>query len=130
LTAQFTPEGTMLSSTTEAGGQEQIFLLPDQGLVVLDTNFFHHYALLLRQYDATRAGRQSFNVFVPQEATPSIINVALIGREQLAVQGSPVELNHFQAATEDIQLEIWATDLREIQRIEIPQANLEIVRQP
>jgi hypothetical protein len=130
LTAEFSPEGTLLSANTGAGSQEQIFLLPEEGLVVLDTNFFHQYAVLLRQFDTARAGTQSFNVFVPQEATPSILRVTLVGPETLAVQGAPLELQHFRAATEDIQLEIWTTVRREIQRIEIPQANLEIVRQP
>ena len=130
LTAEFSAEGTLLSSNTEAGAQEQIFLLPADALVVLDTNFFHQYAVLLRQFDTARTGTQSFNVFVPQEATPSIIRVTLIGPETLTIQGAPVELQHFRATTEDIQLEIWATGRREIQRIEIPQANLEIARQP
>jgi hypothetical protein len=130
LTAEFAPEGTLLTSNTEAGSQDQLFLLPADALVVLDTNFFHHYALLLRQFDTARTGTQSFNVFVPQEATPSIIRVILVGQETLPIQGAPVALQHFRVATEDIQLEIWTTDRREIQRIEIPQANLEIVRQP
>jgi hypothetical protein len=130
LTAEFTPDGTLLTASTEAGAQEQIFLLPDDALVVLDTNFFHHFAVLLRQFDTARSGTQAFNVFVPQEATPSIIRVNLVGPETLAVQGAPMELLHFRATTEDIQIDIWATDRREIQRIKIPQANLEIARQP
>ena len=130
LTAEFSADGTLLTSNAEASSLEQIFLLPNEELVVLDTNFFHQYSLLLRQFDGSGRVRQSFNVFVPQEATPSIIRVTLVGRETLPVQGTPVELQHFQAATEDIRLEIWTTDRREIQRIEIPQANLEIVRQP
>jgi hypothetical protein len=133
LTAQFTPDGTLLTASTDAGSQEQIFLLPENSLVVLDTNFFHHFALLLRQFDAARGGTQAFNVFVPQEATPSIIRLISVGRETLAVTGTPgapMELLHFRATTEDIQIEIWTTDQRAIQRIEIPQANLEISRQP
>ncbi len=36
----------------------------------------------------------------------------------------------FSGAVEDIHLGTWTTGQREIQRIEIPQGNLEIVRQP
>jgi len=129
LTAAFKAEGTLLTLNAEGGSLDQIFLLPEE-VVVLDTNFFHQYSVLLRQFDTARTGTQSLNVFVPQEATPSIIRVVLIGPETLTVQGAPVELQHFRATTEDIQLEIWATGQGEIQRIEIPQANLEIVRQP
>ena len=129
LTADFRAEGTMLMSKIEAETQEQIFLLPERDLVVLDTNFFHHYALLLRQYDAARPGPQNFNVFVPQEATPSTISLVLLGKETVPSSGTPVALDHFQASTEDIKIEIWATEQREIRRIEIPQATLEILRQ-
>jgi len=129
LTADFRPEGTRLTAKTDTDSQEQIFLLPERELVVLDTNFFHQYGLLLRQYDVARPGPQNFHVFVPQEATPSTISVVLLGKETLAINGASAELNHFQASTEDIKIEIWATDQREIRRIEIPQATLEIVRQ-
>ena len=129
LTADFRPEGTLLTAKAGAETQEQIFLLPDRNLVVLDTNFFHHYGLLLRQYDTGRPGPQNFNVFVPQEATPSTISLVLLGKETLGTDGAPLELNHFQASTEDIKIEIWATDQRESRRIEIPQATIEIVRQ-
>jgi hypothetical protein len=129
LTANFLPEGTQLTAKTDTDAQEQIFLLPERDLVVLDTNFFHQYGLLLRQYDVARPGPQNFHVFVPQEATPSTISVVLLGKESLAINGASAELNHFQASTEDIKIEIWATDQREIRRIEIPQATLEIVRQ-
>ena len=129
LTVEFGAAGTKLLSKTEAGTQEQIFLLPDHDLVVLDTNLFHQYILLLRQYDAARSGPQNFNVFVPQEATPAMISLTLVGKENLRINDTPLELNHFQAATEDIKIEIWATPEGEIQRLEIPQARLEIVRQ-
>lgn len=129
LTVEFRAVETKLLSKTDTGTQEQIFYLPDHDLVVLDTNFFHQYALLLRQYDASRSGPQNFSVFVPQEATPAMINLTRIGKENLRINDVPLELDHFQAATEDIKIEIWATEEGEIQRLEIPQARLEIVRQ-
>ena len=129
LTVEFGAVETKLMSKTEAGSEEQIFYLPDHDLVILDTNFFHQYALLLRQYDASRPGPQNFSVFVPQEATPAMISLTLVGKDNLRINEATLELDHFQAATEDIKIEIWATPEGEIQRIEIPQAKLEIVRQ-
>ena len=49
LTVQFGATETRLLSIVGSETQEQIFLLPDHDLVVLDTNFFQHYKLLLRQ---------------------------------------------------------------------------------
>ena len=129
LTAQFRPSETTLVSQGEAGSQEQLFYLPDHDLVVLDTNFFHQYVFLLRRFDPSRPGPQNFNVFVPQEATPAMVSLALQGKENLSLNDATLELNHFQAATEDVKIEIWATPEGEIQRISIPQGNLDIVRE-
>ncbi|MBI3894852.1 MAG: hypothetical protein HY313_02865 [Acidobacteria bacterium] len=129
LTVKFEPSGTTLTSQTESGSQEQIFLLPDHDLVVLDTNFFHHYEFLIRLYDLARPGPQSFAVFVPQEALPGTISLAYQGKENLPGGEIPGELDHFQAMTEEVKIEIWATPGGEIQRLLIPQASLEIVRQ-
>jgi hypothetical protein len=128
VTVQFDSPQSKLTSQTDSGNQEQLFYLPDNHLVVLDTNFFHQYALLLTQYEAATGGPQHFNVFVPQEATPGTISLELQGKENVEIGKSIRELNHFQAVTDEIKIDIWATPQGEIQRILIPQANLEIVR--
>ena len=129
ITVQFASPETKLTAKTETGTDDRIFLLPDDHLVVLDTNFFHHYEILLRMYDSAKNGPQRFNVLVPQEATPGTINVEFQGRESQTVGKTARELNHYQAATEDIKIDIWATPQGEIYRMAIPQANLEVVRQ-
>ncbi len=129
ITAEFSPSQTKLASKTETGTEDRIFYLPDNHLVVLDTNFFHHYAILLRQYDGSQPSPQHFNVFIPQEAVPGTITLNLVGKENQTVGKTARELNHFQAATEEVKIDIWATPQAEIYRISIPQANLEVVRQ-
>ncbi len=129
LTAQFSAQGSKLTTKTAAGTEERIFILPDNHLAVLDTNFFHHYALLLRQYDGSHPGPQHLNVFIPQEATPGTISLELKGKESQTVGKAARELNHFQAITDQIKIEIWAGPEGEIYRISIPEANLEVVRQ-
>ena len=129
LTAKFETSGTTLTSQTEAGTRDQIFYLPDHDLVVLDTNFFHHYAFLIRLYNLSRPGLQSFTVFIPQEALPGTISLAFQGNETVPAGNTTGELDHFQATTDEVKIEIWATQEGEIQRLLIPQANLEIVRQ-
>ena len=109
--------------------EEQVFYLPANDLVVLDTNFFHHYALLVARYDRAKGGTQPFNVFIPQEALPGTISLQLVGRDTAAAGEGTKELDHFQAVTDELQIEIWATPAGAIQRIAIPQANLEVVRQ-
>jgi hypothetical protein len=125
----FDPSETKVTASTDAGTEDRLFLLPADHLAVLDTNFFHQYALLLRLYDATQGGPQHFNVFVPQEATPGTISLELQGKESLQVGKTARELNHYQAITDEIKIDIWATPQGEIYRMTIPQANVEVVRQ-
>jgi len=129
ITAQFGSPETKLVTTTEAGTDRRVFYLPDDHLAILDTNFFHHYAILLRGYDAKQGGAQHFNVFIPQEALPGTISLELQGQESQRIGKTDRELNHFQAVTDTLKIEIWATPQDEIYRMSIPQANLEIVRQ-
>ena len=129
VTVEFGSPESKLVSRTAAGADERLFFLPADHLAVLDTNFFHHYALLLRQYDAEQGGAQHFNVFVPQEATPGTISLELQGKENQQVGKATREFNHYQAVTDEVKIDIWATPQCEIYRMSISQANLEVVRQ-
>jgi len=129
LVAQFGPSETVLEMTaTEGEPFQQIFYLPKNELAVLDTNFFHHFALLLRLYDHAKGAAQALNVFIPQEALPGTINLQYLSRESVPVGQTAIELDHFQAVTDELEIEIWATPEGAIHRISIPQANLEVVR--
>ena len=129
LSAQFGATETLLEMTDDDEPFQQVFYLPPNDLVVLDTNFFHHFALLLHLYDRAKGMTQAFNVFIPQEALPGTINLLFVAKENITVGQSVRELDHFQAVTDELQIEIWATPEGAIQRISIPQANLEVVRQ-
>jgi len=129
LAVQFgSPETNLVSSAGTGDPLEQVFYLPSTDLAVLDTNFFHHYTLLLRLYDSARGGAQPFNVFVPQEALPGAIQLELMGKESVSTGGQSRELNHYRAVTEQLQIELWATPEGAIYRLAIPQADLEVVR--
>ena len=130
LTVQFSPNETLLEMTASEGDPyQQIFYLPRNDLAVLDTNFFHQFTLLLRLYNHERGMAQPLNVFIPQEALPGIVNLQYIARENVPSGETTVALDHFQAVTDELEMEIWATPQGAIQRISIPQASLEIVRQ-
>jgi hypothetical protein len=122
------PETTVTTSV-EGANDERIFYLAADRLAVLDTNFFHHYALLVRQYDSIKNGSQLFNVFVPQEATPATISLEFVAVESVTVGKTARKLNHFAAQTDETKIDLWAGPDGEIYRMSIPQANLEILRQ-
>lgn len=130
LVVQFgSPETVLDVTTTKGEPYHQVFYLPKNGLVVLDTNFFHQFSLLLRLYDRAKPVAQPFNVFIPQEALPGTINLKYLSRESVPVGETTQELDHFQAVTDELEIEIWATPEGAIQHLSIPQANLEVVRQ-
>jgi hypothetical protein len=130
LAVQFGPTETVLEMTAgEADPYQQIFLLPKDHLAVLDTNFFHHFALLLRLYDRARGATQPLNVFIPQEALPGVVNLEYLNREPIPGGAPTIDFDHFRVVTDELQIEIWASPEGAIQRLSIPQANLEVVRQ-
>jgi hypothetical protein len=129
LSVQFgTSETTLIATAGGSEPQEQVFYLPANDLVVLDTNFFHQYTLLLRMYNRETAGAQPFHVFIPQEALPGTISLQYGGREAVGTGRQAADLDHYQAVTDELQIEIWATPQGAIQRLSIPQANLDVVR--
>ena len=129
ITVDFGSPETTVTTSVGAANDERIFYLAADHLAVLDTNFFHHYALLLRQYDNIKNGSQLFNVFVPQEATPATISLEFVGVESVTVGKAARKLNHFAAQTDELKIDLWAGPDGELYRMSIPQANLEILRQ-
>jgi hypothetical protein len=130
LVAEFGATETQLAAVVDGEEpQQEEFELQLDDLVVLDTNFFHHYAFLLRLYDRNKGGAQPFNVFVPQEALPGTISLKFLGNEKVTIGKAAKDLDHFQAVTEELQIEIWASPDGALQRLSIPAAKLEVVRQ-
>lgn len=120
VAAHFGPKETSLVSVTQKESNERVFYLPEYFLVVLDTNFFHQYTLLLRQYARSQGGPQPFNVFIPQEALPGTVYLEWVKREN--------SLDHWKITTDQLEMEILASEPGAIQHISIPGADLEIVR--
>lgn len=106
--------------TSEGGVQDMDFYVP-KNVVVLDTNFFHHYTFLLRQYDFVKGGVQHMNVLVPQEASPGLVRVEFTGNDQ--------SLRKLVAHTDALDIEIWANDAGQIMKLAVPAAKVEITRE-
>jgi hypothetical protein len=129
LTVDFGTPESKLSSKTSEGSDDRLFYLPSERLAVLDTNLFHQYAVLIREYDITQGGAQLFNVFVPQEATPGTLRLEFLGNEQQTIGKASRDMGHFQITTDEVKMDLWATPKGELYKISIAQAKLEVVRQ-
>ncbi len=117
----FGPEkATAVYKTHEGGTQNMDYYLP-KDVVVLDTNFFHHYTFLVRQYDFLKGGTQHMNVLVPQETAPGMMRVEYAGADGT--------LRKLVARTEELEIEIWADDAGRVMKLAVPAAKVEVVRE-
>ncbi len=105
------------------------FLLP-ANIVILDNNFMHHFALLVYRYDMARGGSQVFQVFVPQEVRPGLLNVQFLGTETIELGGQSVLLGRYKVQTESLALDVWADEKRQLRRLSFPAEGIEVIRQP
>lgn len=112
------------------GGDDDVrdFDLPT-GVIILDDNVVHHYQLVVDRFQLAAAGKQAFPAFIPQEALPGVLNVENLGNEQIQAEGETRELRHIMVSTELMRIDLWVDQQYRLQRISIPAAQLEAVRQ-
>lgn len=103
------------------------FELP-KDVVVLDINVVHHYQLAVYRYRRTDGGKQTFQVFVPQEAMPGPLEVEEAGQESVEINARLETLQHLVISAELARIDLWVDDQQRLQRMSIPAAQLEAVR--
>ena len=103
------------------------FELPPD-VVVLDDNVVHHYQLIIARYQAMGGGKQTFRVFVPQEALPSLLTVEDMGNAATAIDGVTANLRHLVITTDVTHIDLCVDDQQHIERVSVPEAQLEAIR--
>jgi hypothetical protein len=103
------------------------FELPPD-VVVLDDNVVHHYQLITARYQAMGGGKQTFRVFVPQEALPSLLTVEDMGSAASTIDGVTANLRHLLITTDVTHIDLWVDDQQHIERVSVPAAQLEAIR--
>ncbi len=103
---------------------EQDFVFPSPRVAILDNNLYSQYALLAQLYDWRAKGQQTFPVLIPQDLTPGTINVESLGVKN--IEGSALEALRINTA--DLEVLAYFDAQRRLARIEVPSANVVIVR--
>jgi hypothetical protein len=85
--------------------------------------------LLVRFYDFERGGAQTIPVFIPQTVQPGMVTVELEGVDRLPVDGKQRAARRLAIATEDNSLVLWVTESGEFVRLQVPGADVEVVRE-
>jgi len=113
--------------TVSGNEDNRDFALPAD-VVVLDDNVVHHYQLIIARYQAMGGGKQTFRIFVPQEALPSLLTVEDMGSAASTIDGVTVNLRHLFITTDVTHIDLWVDDQQHIERVSVPAAQLEAVR--
>jgi hypothetical protein len=94
-------------------------------VAILDNNLYDQYALLARLYDWNAKGTQTFSVLIPQDMTPGSIAVESLGTK--TIDGHSLEA--LRVHTADIDVQVYFDAQHRLMRIEVPAANVVIVRE-
>lgn len=103
--------------TPEGATDYEFYVEPT--VVILDTNFFHHFALLIQRYDLVKGGLQHIHVLIPQEASPGMMTLEYNGKEE--------GHDKWTAKTDAVEMIIWS-DGGKLFKLSAPAAKVEIVR--
>lgn len=120
--------GTAKTSATIAGAKQPLlrdFKFNSPRVAVLDNNLYEQYAILGRIYDWDAKGKQSFPVLIPQDATPGSIDVDSLGEKSVG----NATLQVLRVHSTDLEIELYFDGKLRLMRLEVPAANVVIVRQ-
>jgi len=121
VTVAFTGNSAAVHYVTADGQTQDAEFKVPKNVLILDTNFFHHYTFLVRHYDFLKSGQQHMTVLVPQEGLPGVVTVEYVGRDQL--------LRKLLAHTDQLDIELWTDDAGQVMKLSVPAANVEITRE-
>jgi hypothetical protein len=99
------------------------FFFESQRVVILDNNFYHHYAILARLYDWNQKGKQTFRVYIQHDRTPGDVEVESIG-EQDSDKG---RVEHLRVRTVDLEIDVFLGK-NGLVRLAVPAANVVVER--
>ena len=113
--------------TINGNEDDRDFELPPD-VAVLDDNVIHHYQLITARYQAMGGGKQTFRVFVPQEALPSLLTVEDMGTAASTTDGVTTNLRHLLITTDVTHIDLWVDNQQHLERVSVPAAQLEAIR--
>jgi hypothetical protein len=103
---------------------DQTFTLNTPLIAVLDNNLYHQYAVLVRLYDWSKRGPQTFPVLIPQELMPGNVTAESTGSAN--IDGKSYE--GFRVNTSDLEIDLYLDATHRLMRLEVPAAKVSVVR--
>jgi hypothetical protein len=116
-----------LYHTVSGAEDDRNFQLPPD-VMVLDDNVVHHYQLIAARFQAMGGGKQTFHIFVPQEALPSLLTIEDAGNAPITTDGVAVGLRHLVITTDVTRIDLLVDEQQHVERVSVPSVQLDAVR--
>jgi len=115
--------GTAKTLTDFGSGHpyHQDFKFVSPRVIVLDNNLYEQYAVLVRIYDWSAGGEQSFPVLIPQDITPGMIKVS--------VGNGSGGLTELVVKSADLEIHLFCDASHKLVRLEVPASRVVVERQ-
>jgi hypothetical protein len=120
-------QGTVQYPLTKDKVDQQVFDFGTARVAIL--GLYHHFLLLAQLYDFSRAGPQTFRVFLPHPIRPGDATVVLEGVEEESVGGVRQPVRRLAITTEDGQVLLWVSESGQFVRLRAPLINEEVIRE-
>jgi hypothetical protein len=130
IAGEFSPNQAMFSYSAGEGTPRKSGLLVGNDFTLLDTNIFHHFIFLARNFKYGQNKPQRFEVVIPQEQDSGFLSIAEVGKETLIVRGKKIETHHLQVDSGSIQIHLWVDNQRIVHKITVPGRRIEVFRNP
>jgi len=114
-------------TTINGSEDDRDFALPPD-VMVLDDNVIHHFELIIARFLATGGGKQTFRVFVPQEALPGVLTMEDMESAPSAGGAASANLRHLLITTDVTHIDLWVGEQQRLERVSVPTAQLEASR--
>jgi hypothetical protein len=107
--------------------QRSGLLLGDR-VTVLDTNVFHQFIFLTRQFKyGGGAAPQNFEVVIPQEKETGILKIRELGKEDIVVKGKKYGTTHLRVDSDALQIHVWVDGNHVPLKIAVPDKQIEVI---
>jgi hypothetical protein len=106
---------------------ESIPVWVDSGFVLLDTNVFHHFELLVARLLGDKFP-ELIPVLIPQEQVSGKMKIVAVGKETLKIGKQKFLVSQFQLDSGQVKISVWFDDAGRLYRISVPQTKAEVSR--
>jgi hypothetical protein len=127
IQGQFSPNQVIFEYINGGRSQRSGLLLGDHPFV-LDTNIFHQFLFLTRQFKyGGGATPQNFEVVIPQEKETGVLKIRELGKEDITVNGKKYSTTHLRMDSDALQIHVWVDGNRIPRKIAVPGRQVEVL---